>query len=263
MEISRGSIYYKKKERGARDKEKIKYIREIHEKYSFYGYRRISCVLKKERGKEIGEKVVRRLMKASKIKALQAKSRTSIANKENKKYEYLLKGYEVRFPNQLWETDITYVRVKGQRVYLSAIIDVYSRKILSWRISNSMDTSLCVSVLEDALYKYGIPAVFNSDQGSQYTSKEFTKILTNKKVRISMDSKGRALDNIFIERFWKTVKYEDIKFRYYGDMSELKEGIREYIEFYNDKRPHQSLGYNTPNEIYEKPFSYCKEIKSA
>lgn len=198
--------------RQRRDKELVGYIKQVHRRYGFYGYRRIAYELMREKVPGIGYKPVRRLMKEYHIRAMRVKIKTSIATRNSSnKYKYLLKGYKVKFPNQLWATDITYIKVNGQTVYLAAIIDVYSRKILSWRISNSMDTSLCTSVLEDALYRYGIPAVFNSDRGSQFTSEEFIEILKANKIRISMDSKGRALDNIYIERFWKTVKYEDIK----------------------------------------------------
>jgi putative transposase len=219
----------------------------------FYGYRKVYEAIKELF--EVTLKQIRRIMRQFGLKGLRKKKKTSISNKLHKKYPYLLKDYKISFPNQVWAMDITYVNMRGCCVCMTAIIDLYSRKVLSRRISNAMEKEFCISALEEALSKYGEPCIFNSDQGSQYTSEEFIRILEAHKVRISMDGKGRAMDNIYIERFWKTIKYEDIKFKYYSEISELKEGVANFVRFYNENRFHQSLGYETPEEFYCEPFS--------
>lgn len=176
---------------------------------------------------------------------------TSQGHPEHKVYPYLLRGVEVVRPNQVWSTDITYVRLARGFAYLVAIIDWYSRKVLSWRLSNSMDAAFCVDCLEDALRQYGQPEVFNSDQGSQFTSTAFTDALKREGIAISMDGRGRALDNIFVERLWRTLKYEDIYLKGYGDMGSLTLGLTAYFVFYNRERPHQSLGNLTPDRVYK------------
>jgi putative transposase len=254
LSISRASYYYEKRDNKSRRKHAILgWIYEVLTELPFYGYRKVYEALKELL--EVTMKQIRRIMRQNGLKGLMKKKKTSIGNKLHKKYAYLLKDYEIRFPNQVWATDITYINVRGSYLYMTAIIDIYSRKVLSWRISNTMEKEFCVSALEEALKKYGTPAIFNSDQGSQYTSEEFIRILEAKKIRISMDGKGRALDNIYIERFWKTLKYEDIKFKYYGEVSELKYGVANFVRFYNENRFHQSLDYKTPDEVYCKPFS--------
>jgi putative transposase len=165
-------------------------------------------------------------------------------------YPYLLRGIEVSRPNQVWSTDITYIRLARGFVYLVAIIDWYSRRVLAWRISNSMDTSICVECLEDALSLVGKPEIFNSDQGSQFTSAVFTDVLKREGIAISMDGRGRALDNIFVERLWRSVKYEEVYLKGYGTVTELTLGLAEYFAFYNGERPHQSLDNRTPNTVY-------------
>ena len=177
---------------------------------------------------------------------------TSKGHPEHKVYPYLLRGVAVKRPNQVWSTDITYVRLAGGFVYLVAIIDWYSRKVLSWRLSNSMDATFCVDCLEDALKQHGQPEVFNSDQGSQFTSAAFTDVLKLEGITISMDGRGRAFDNIFVERLWRTIKYEDIYLNGYANMYNLTLGLTEYFAFYNAERPHQSLGYMTPDRVYKR-----------
>ena len=189
------------------------------------------------------------------MRAIYAGKRTSIPGKGHKKYPYLLRGKAIWLPNQVWATDITYIRLSGGYVYLVAIIDLYSRKVLAWRISNTMDAEFCVSALEEAIAIWGVPAIFNTDQGSQFTSDAFVEALESKGIRISMDGKNRALDNIFVERFWRTLKYEDIYLKDYETMSELKLGLRRYFEFYNSERFHAALDYATPNEIYASRFA--------
>jgi len=176
---------------------------------------------------------------------------TSVKHPDHQIYPYLLRGVEVTRPDQVWSTDITYIRLARGFVYLVAIIDWYSRLVLVWRISNSMDTSFCFDCLEDALSTYGRPEIFNSDQGSQFTSNVFTGVLKREDIDISMDGRGRALDNIaFVERLWRTVKHEDVYLKGYGTLPELTNGLGEYFSYYNGERPHQSLGNRTPKEVY-------------
>jgi putative transposase len=175
---------------------------------------------------------------------------TSKPHPQHKVYPYLLRGVDVVRPNQVWSTDITYIRLPHGFVYLVAIIDWYSRKVLSWRLSNSMDATFCVECLEAAIQQYGAPEVFNSDQGTQFTSTCFTSVLVEHGIAISMDGRGRALDNIFVERLWRSVKYEDVYLKSYGSMHELLLGLTAYFQFYNQERLHQSLGYLTPDNVY-------------
>lgn len=191
-------------------------------------------------------------MKILNLKAIYPEPNLSLPNSEHKKFPYLLKDIKIEYPNQVWASDITYIKHKSSNMYLSEIIDVYSRKILSWKLSNTMDISICTDILQEALMNYGTPEIFNTDQGSQYTSNIFTDILIGKGIRVSMDSKGRALDNIYIERFWRSLKYENIFTNDYISVYELKNGISKYMNFYNTERFHQSLSYKTPDEIYFK-----------
>ena len=179
-----------------------------------------------------------------------ARANTSKPHPQHKVYPYLLRGVEVVRPNQVWSTDITYIRLLHGFVYLVAIIDWYSRKVLGWRLSNTIDAGFCVDCLEEAIKAYGVPEVFNTDQGSQFTSDSFTGVLLDNGIAISMDGRGRALDNIFVERLWRTVKYEDVYLQKYANMPDLLLGLTDYFQFYNEERLHQSLGYATPNTVY-------------
>jgi putative transposase len=218
----------------------------------FYGYRKIWRALQ-DMGVTL--KQVRRIMKRAGLRAIYPGKRTTIPAKQHKKYPYLLRGKHIWLPNQVWATDITYIRLSGGHVYLVAIIDLFSRKVLSWRLSNTMDAEFCVAALEEAIAVWGTPAIFNTDQGSQFTSDAFVSVLAGHGIQISMDGKNRAIDNIFVERFWRTLKYEDIYLNDYQSMAELKAGLKRYFEFYNSERYHQSLDYETPNEIYASKFS--------
>ncbi len=209
------------------------------------------CVPKHGQGYSVNRKRVQRLMRQMGLAGMAPGPNTSQGHPEHKVYPYLLRGVEVVRPNQVWSTDITYVRLARGFAYLVAIIDWYSRKVLSWRLSNSMDAAFCVDCLEDALRQYGQPEVFNSDQGSQFTSTAFTDALKREGIAISMDGRGRALDNIFVERLWRTLKYEDIYLKGYGDMGSLTLGLTAYFVFYNRERPHQSLGNLTPDRVYK------------
>ncbi|MFV1976583.1 MAG: IS3 family transposase, partial [Candidatus Scalindua sp.] len=175
-------------------------------------------------------------------------------SKLHKKYPYLLKGMKIWLPNQVWATDITYVSLAGGHVYLVSIIDLYSRKILSWSLSNTLDAEFCVTALQEAISNYGTPAIFNTDQGSQFTSDAFIEVLQAHHIRISMDGVGRALDNVYIERFWRSLKYEEIYLNDYQSMGELKDALKRYFMFYNEERFHESLDYLTPDEIYNSKF---------
>ncbi len=184
------------------------------------------------------------------LEAVYRKPRTSKPSPENKIYPYLLRGVTVDHPDQVWAADITYIPMRKGFLYLIAIIDWHSRFVLSWRLSNSMETSFCTEALEDALV-HSQPEIFNTDQGAQFTSNDFTKVLEDRKVAISMDGKGRFLDNIFIERLWRSLKYEEVYLRAYEDIKQARAGIAEWIRFYNFDRPHQALEYSTPWEIYQ------------
>jgi len=246
--ISRSAYYYKP-EAKEDDRELAilsAILEELHER-PFYGYRKIWRAIK---DLDVTLKQVRRIMKKSGLRALYAGKRTSIPAKGHARYPYLLRGKAIWLPNQVWATDITYIKLKGGYVYLAAIIDVYSRKVLSWRISNTMDAEFCVAALEEAIAIWGVPAIFNTDQGSQFTSEAFVGVLEAHGIRISMDGRNRALDNIFVERFWRSLKYEDIYLKDYQTMEELKQGLKRYFGFYNSERFHQSLDYQTPDIVY-------------
>lgn len=221
----------------------------VNLKYPFYGYRRLNLEIRRL-GYQSNEKRVRKSMETLNIKAIYPEPNLSKANKEHKKYPYLLNDIAVSYPNQVWASDITYIKHKKSFMYLSAIIDLYSRRILSWKLSNTMDVGICTDILDEALMIYGSPEIFNTDQGSQYTSCAFTGRLKARGVRISMDSKGRALDNVYIERFWRSLKYEDIFINDYASITELRDGIARYMKFYNSERFHQSIEYKTPDEVY-------------
>jgi putative transposase len=207
-------------------------------------------VFLRERGHVVNRKRVQRLMREMGLAGMAPGPATSKPHPQHKVYPYLLRGVAVTRSNQVWSTDVTYIRLARGFAYLVAIIDWYSRCVLAWRISNSMDASFCVDCLEEALRVHGKPDVFNSDQGSQFTSTAFTGVLKREDVAISMDGRGRALDNIFVERLWRSVKYEDIYLKGYGNMAELTIGLAQYFVFYNGTRPHQSLGYRTPADVY-------------
>lgn len=224
----------------------------IDEEYTgrpFYGSRRMAVFLR-GRGHRVNRKRVQRLMRGMGLAGMAPGPATSKPHPKHKVYPYLLRGVAVTRPDQVWSTDLTYIRLARGFAYLVAIIDWYSRRVLAWRISNSMDASFCVDCLEDALRHHGKPEVFNSDQGAQFTSDAFTGVLKREGVAISMDGRGRALDNIFVERLWRNVKYEDVYLKGYANMAELTVGLAQYFAFYNTERPHQALGYKTPNHVH-------------
>ena len=237
------------------NEEEIKIIKAIMEElklHPFYGYRKVAIALKHM---EVTRKQVRRIMKKAGLRAIYPGKWLSIPSKMHKKYPYLLRDKDIWLPNQVWATDITYIKLAGGHVYLVAIIDLFSRKVLSWRLSNTLDTEFCISALEEAIMTYGVPAIFNTDQGCQFTSEAFTDKLEDYKIRISMDGKGRALDNVYIERLWRSLKYEEIYLNEYHSMEDLKIALKHYFNFYNTERFHQSLEYATPEEIYYSAFN--------
>jgi len=249
LEINRSIVYYKSSPKKLNYDVVKKNIVEIWKELPSRGCRYIVSELKK-RDCSISKKKVSGLMKELKISALFPKRNLSKANRGDQKYPYLLKNVELTHPNQVWSTDITYFKIKTGVLYLTAIIDWYSRKILSWRVSNSLDKSFCIDALKVAIKKYGKPEIFNSDQGVQYTSKDFTDILKQQQIQISMDGKGRALDNIYIERFWRTIKYEYLNLWYFENVSEFKESVKWFVNKYNSDRGHQSLQDRTPDQVY-------------
>jgi putative transposase len=228
-----------------------KEILKIHEEIPSYGYKKVHMQLQ-ENGYRVSPNTVHKYRQEMSIRAILALRApyTSKGNKEHPIHSYKLRGIEIQRANQVWSTDITYIRIKGGFVYLAAIIDWYSKAVLAWRVSNTMDTDLVMSVLNEALMLYGTPEIMNTDQGSQYTSYIHTDTLKQHGITISMDGKGRATDNICIERFWRSAKVEKIYLSEYDRVSALKEDVKEYINFYNNKRFHESLGYKKPMEVY-------------
>ena len=249
LNIARSTAYYQPV--GLSDTElELRYmIDKIHTKYPFMGSRRIRNELAKE-SQFVNRKRIIRIMREMGIGALYPKPKTTSVNKEHKIYPYLLRGLEVRSPNQVWATDITYIPMKKGFLYLIAVIDWFSRKVLSWRLSNTMDTGFCIESLEEALKNHGRPEIFNTDQGSQFTSLEFTQKLKENEIRISMDGKGRWVDNVFVERLWRSLKYEEVYLKAYESPKEAEIEIGNYMVFYNEERNHQGLNNLTPDEVY-------------
>ncbi len=247
--INKSSYYYKKKGLTQRDLEIMKTIDEIYTEHPYFGARRMSKYLVPY-GIAIGRKAVNRYYRIMAIEAIYPKMNLSKRNQAHKIYPYLLRGVEITKVNQVWSTDITYIRMAQGFVYLVAIIDWFSRYILSWRISINLENEFCIEALEEAIKIHGQPEIFNTDQGSQFTSKDFINVLTQRKIKISMDGKGRALDNVFIERFWRSLKQEKIYLIILNTVKEAKNAITNYMSFYNNKRMHQSLEYLTPEQVY-------------
>jgi len=223
----------------------------------FYGARKLAVWLKSQ-GQTVNRKRVRRLMQLMGLRAIYRKPRTSKPGPGNKIYPYLLKGLKVTHPNQAWAADITYIPMQKGFLYLVVILDWYSRCVLAWKLSNTLESDFCIEALKEALQK-GRPEIFNTDQGSQFTSAEFIALLENQGVRVSMDGSGRYADNLFIERLWRTLKYEEVYLKAYPDAAEARREIGHYFIFYNTKRPHQALGYKTPAEEYHvEPIAVAK-----
>jgi len=225
-------------------------IKDIYEQHPFYGYRKIHNILGR-RGFKFNIKKVRRLMRFIGLKAVGPYKKTSIRNQEHKIYSYLLKNLTIERPNQAWKTDITYIKIRNGFIYLVCIIDVFSRSIMGWAVSIFLDTEPCIEAYEMATINYK-PEILNSDQGCQFTSEMWTKRLELDRVKISMDGKGRWADNIIIERFWRSLKYESVFLTHFESVDEAKKYLAAYIDFYNNERPHQALKYKTPNEVFNE-----------
>lgn len=247
--VARNNYYYTPVDRSLRYKEVKPLIIDIWNDSPARGTLYIIDELSKK-GIGISKKKVGDLMKELGIAAITPKINLSKPNVQHKKYPYLLRGVKITHPNHVWSTDITYIKLAKGFVYLVAIIDWYSRKVLSWRLSNTLDNSFYIDALHEAIINYGTPEIFNTDQGVQFTAKNFTKILKKHNIRISMDGKGRALDNIFIERLWRTVKYEHVFIWHFESIPELKDSLKIFFKKYNRDRRHQSLAKRTPDEVY-------------
>jgi putative transposase len=230
----------------------MRLIDEIYTRSPYYGTRRIAAELNRmDLGFAVDRKRIGRLMSKMGIEALYPKPKPSRSDKEHAKYPYLLKGVVIGSVNQVWGTDITYIPTRRGYVYLVAIMDWYSRYVVSWEVSNSLEATFCITALRRAFQRYGYPEIFNSDQGSQYTGDEFQRELqVSERVRVSMDGRGRCMDNIFTERLWRSVKYEEVYPKEYENLPQAREGLNQYLTFYNEARLHQALGYKTPAEIF-------------
>jgi putative transposase len=249
LAISRGCVYYQPVPISPEELCLMRRLDELHLQYPFFGSRRLLVKLREE-GFDLGRRHLVTLMRRMGIEALYRKARTSRGNARHKVYPYLLKDVVIERPNQVWAADITYIPMAHGFGYLVAIIDLYSRKVLAHRLSNTMTTDFCIAALEEALTRFGAPEIFNTDQGAQFTDAEFTAKLKEHAVAISMDGKGRWIDNVFIERLWRSVKYEDVYLKAYASLSEARHGIASYFAMYNTQRPHQSLDYRTPDALY-------------
>jgi putative transposase len=248
--VNRSSLYYEHVAPDAEELELMRRIDELHLKFPFFGSRRMARELRTQ-GLAANRKRIQRLMRIMEIEAVAPKPSTSRPAPEHPVYPYLLRGLSIDRPNQVWAADITYIPLARGFAYLVAIMDWHSRRVLSWRLSNTLDSSFCVEALEEALFCFGQPDIFNTDQGAQFTAKAFTSVLLGRGVKLSMDGKGRCIDNVFVERLWRSLKYEEVYLNDYDDLVEARAGIRCYLEFYNDRRQHQALGYQTPASFYD------------
>ena len=261
LKVNRSSYYYQAVPVSDNDLIVMKLIDELHLKRPTLGSRSMVDRLK-DKGHEVNRKRVQRLMHLMGIEAIYPKPKTSMANKQHKVYPYLLKDVKIERANQVWVTDITYIPMHRGYCYLIAIMDLYSRKILSWRLSNTMDTRFCTAALKEALSKYPKPDIFNTDQGAQFTSNDFTSILKAYDIQISMDGKGRWIDNVFIERFWRSLKYEEVYLRAYENLRQARNCIGDYITDYNQCRRHSSLNRQTPQTVYTHSMTKQRSRKS-
>jgi len=250
LSVCRSSLYYEPVGPDAEELELMRQIDELHLKHPFFGSRTISRTLR-GRGTVVNRKRVQRLMRLMGLESVVPKPNTSRPAPEHAVFPYLLRGLKVMRPNQVWASDITYIPMAHGFAYLVAIIDWYSRRVLSWRLSNTQDSDFCVEALEEALGRFGKPEIFNTDQGAQFTSNDFTDVLLEQEIKISMDGRGRYTDNIFVERLWRSLKYEEVYLNPYDSLVEARDGIGRYFRFFNDERPHSSLGHQTPASFYD------------
>ena len=247
--VARSSVYYKPRPVSAEDLKLMRCIDELHLEHPFAGARMLRDLLRRE-GVAVGRRHVTTLMKRMGIEAIYRRPNTSKPAPGHKVYPYLLRGVKIERPNQVWATDISYIPMRRGFVYLVAVVDVFTRRVLSHRVSITMEAEICVDALKEALAKHDKPEIFNTDQGSQFTSLDFTGVLIDAKVSISMDGKGAWRDNVFVERLWRSVKYEEVYLRAYDSVSEARASIGRYLAFYNERRPHSSLDGRTPDEAY-------------
>jgi putative transposase len=249
LNISRSSVYYLPRPVSCADLALMRRIDELHLEFPFAGSRMLRGLLAAE-GSKVGRRHVKTLMQRMGIEALYRRPRTTKPEPGHKIYPYLLRGVEITRANQVWAMDITYIPMARGFVYLAVVLDWFSRRVLSWRVSITMEAAFCVETLEEALAKHGKPEIFNTDQGSQFTGAAFTGVLANNDIAISMDGKGAWRDNVFVERLWRSVKYEEVYLRAYDSVSEARASIRRYFDFYNRRRPHSSLDGTTPDHAY-------------
>ncbi len=259
LNVSRGSVYYLPKPMSEADLRLMRRIDALHLEHPFAGARMLRDLLRQD-GIHVGRKHVTTLMRKMGIEALYRKPNTSRKHPEHPVYPYLLRGLRVTQPNQVWAMDITYIPMARGFVYLAAVVDWYSRRVLAWRVSITMETDFCLEAVEEAVARYGKPDIFNTDQGSQFTGSAFTGLLQHHGIRISMDGQGAWRDNVFVERLWKSVKYEEVYLKAYHTVSEARASIGQYLEFYNGRRPHSSLDRMTPDQFY---FSSLPQPKAA
>ena len=258
LKLSRSSVYYQPRPITELTLKLMRRIDELHLEYPFAGSRMLREMLFRE-GWKVGRRRVRTLMKKLNITALYRKPNTSKPHPGHKIYPYLLRDMEITRPNQVWAADITYIPMKKGFVYLFAVMVWYSRRVLAWQLSNTLSADFCVETVEEAMQIYGRPEIFNTDQGSQFTSVKFTDLLKEKGVSISMDGKGCWRDNVFVERLWKTIKYEEVYLKAYDSVSKARESLEKYLDFYNHLRPHSTHGGQTPDEMYRKDSEHLPD----
>jgi putative transposase len=249
LQLSRSSLYYKSRSLSERDLRLMRKIDALHTAHPFAGARMLRDLLRLDE-EPVGRRHVATLMKTMGIEALYQKPKTSQAHPHHRIYPYLLRGLKITRPNQVWATDITYIPLAKGCAYLTVVLDWSSRKVLSWRVSNTMDIAFCLEALDEALSQYGTPEIFNTDQGSQFTSETFTRRLKDEGIQISMDGKGSWRDNVFVERLWRSVKYEEVYLKAYASVTEARRSIGTYLDFYNRRRPHSSLDGVPPDQFY-------------
>jgi len=249
LNLSRSSVYYTPQPVSEGDLALMRRIDELHLNHPFAGSRMLRDLLRLE-GIEVGRRHVATLMKKMGIEALYRRPNTSRKHPQNPVFPYLLRGLEITRPNHVWAMDITYIPMRKGFVYLAAVLDWATRRVLSWRLSNSLTTDFCIEAVEEAIQRHGRPEIFNTDQGCQFTSNEFVGLLQGHGIQVSMDGKGRWVDNVFVERLWKSVKYEEVYLHAYDSVSQARQGLQRYFKFYNERRPHSSLDGKTPDSVY-------------
>jgi len=260
LKLSRSGIYFEPLPKADEDLAICKELDKLHLEFPASGSRTLSHLLKTQ-GKLVNRKRVQRLMRTMGLESLAPKPRTTVIAPEHTKFPYLLRHLQIVRPNQVWASDITYIPTIQGHCYLVAVMDWYTRRVLSWRISNTMDSRFCIEAVQEALANFGLPEIFNTDQGSQFTDGDFTSVLLDRGVKVSMDGRGRFMDNIFVERLWRSVKCEEVYLNDYRDVADAHKYIAIYLDKYNHRRPHQTLGFQTPVAFYE--FELSKSTRKA